>query len=138
MDLAGLSDEGIEVWVSFNDAEVLLAYVGLDGLLAIRQRASTSHWAQERQGEPEERLDHAEANRLLGRAAVRGWRGFTLAGEDFPYSPENADLLMLRWSGFARFVGEVALDLVRLEEERLAASKKKSLHTSVPDGTFPE
>ena len=140
MDITALNDEGLEVWVTFLDAEVLLGYVGLDELRRIRQHATLRRWPYsedegQRQGEPEVCLDLAEASRLLGRAAVRDWKGLTLKGEDFPYSAENADLLMARWSEFARMVGEVALDLVRLEDERLATSKKKSLTTSEPEGT---
>ena len=137
MDITALNDEGFQVWVTFLDAEVLMRYVGLDELRRIRQHATLRRWPYsevegQRQGEPEESLDLAEASRLLGRAAVRDWKGLTLKGQDFPYSAENADLLMARWSEFAQMVGEVALDLVRLEDERLAASKKKSLTTSVP------
>ena len=107
-----------------------MRYVGLDELRRIRQHATLRRWDLEK--EPVESVDQAEESRLLGRAAVRDWKGLTLKGEDFPYSAENADLLMARWSEFAQMVGEVALDLVRLEDERLALSKKKSLTTSAP------
>ncbi len=136
MDITALNDEGFQVLVPFHDAEVMVGYVGLDQLRSIRQRATLRTWptAGQRQGEPEESLDHAEAGRLLGRAAVRGWQGLTLEGEVYAYSPERCDLLMARWSEFARFVGEVSLDLAGLMERSMEQSKKKSMSTFAPEG----
>jgi hypothetical protein len=34
-----------------------------------------------------ETTDHAEANRLIGEAAVAGWSGITSGGQDVPFSP---------------------------------------------------
>ncbi len=143
MDVSALDDEGLEVWVTFLDAEVLMRYVGLDEVRRIRQHATLRRWPYsevegQRQGKPETCMDLAEASRLLGRAAVRGWKGLTLKDEDFPYSAENADLLMARWGEFARMVGEVSLDLMKFMErsmhESMEQSKKKSLTTSAPEG----
>ncbi len=138
MDIEALRDKDIEVWVPFNDASILMRYVGLDELREIRQSATVRRWPRgevegQRQAEPEAALDLAEEGRLFGRAAVRGWKGLTLKGEEFPFSPDNCDLLISRWSEFARFVGEVSLDLKRLEHERMEKSKKKSLTTSAPE-----
>ncbi len=138
MDIEALRDKDFEVWVPFNDASVLMRYVGLDELREIRGQATTLHWATEgqRQGEsqePQESIDHAEAGRLLGRAAVRDWQGLTLKGEVFPFSTEHCDLLMTRWAEFAGFVGEVGLDLLKLMENSIEQSKKKSSTTSAPE-----
>ena len=119
----------------FLDAEVLMRYVGLEELRAIQSSATRK--SLDRGGALKEELDHAEAGRLLGRASVRGWQGFTLKGEDFPWTPENCDMLMARWTEFARFAGETALDLVKLEESRLKESEKKSRLTSGQGGTTP-
>jgi len=135
MDVSALDDKGFEVWVRFLDAEVLMRYVGLDELRRIKEQATSYSWDREggSQG-PHESLDHEEANRLFGRAAVRGWRGLTRDGEDFPFSPEHCDLLISRWSEFARFVAEVSLDLKRLEDERMEKCKKKSSATCAQEG----
>lgn len=133
MDISAIRDNDFEVWVSFLDAEVLMRYVGLDELRSIH--ASATRKGLDRGGALIEELDHAEAGRLLGRASVKGWRGLTLNGEEFPWSPENCDLLMARWTEFSRFVGEASLDLIRLEETRLGESGKKSGLTSGQGGT---
>ena len=133
MDISLIEGDGFEVWVPFMDARVLLRYVGLEDLRRIHASAQQSTW--DRKGEPVHEMDHAEAGRLLGRTAVRGWEGFTREGGDFPFSPEHCDLLMTRWSEFSRFVAESAMDLVKLEEARLAESEKKSALTSGQGGT---
>ncbi|GAB4389047.1 MAG: hypothetical protein Kow0025_12030 [Thermodesulfovibrionales bacterium] len=120
MDIGGLKRDDFTAWVPFLDAEVLIRYVGAEELRAIQARATTRAW--DRKSRPVETLDWAEANRLLGRAAVRGWKGITSGGEEFPYSEENCDFLMARWHEFARFVGEACVDLqglVRSERSRL-------------------
>ncbi len=125
--------------MAFHDARVLMRHVGLDELRQIREQATLYSWATEgqRQGEPDQSIDHAEAGRLLGRAAVRGWHGLTLKGEEFPYSAEHCDLLMTRWAEFAGFVAEVGLDLLKLMaesmENSMEQSKKKSSTTSAPE-----
>ncbi len=135
MDVSALDDKGFKVWVRFLDARVLMRYVGLDELRSIREQATSYSWLKEGESqEPEESFDHEKANRLFGRAAVRDWQGLTRGGEDFSFSPERCDLLMSRWSEFARFVAEVSLDLKRLEDERMEKSKKKSSATCAQEG----
>jgi hypothetical protein len=133
MDIVALKQDDFQVWVPFMDAEVLLRYVSLEELEQVRRRATTLRW--DRKGPRTESMDPLEANRLLGRAAVRGWRGITLEGEEHPYSEEHCDFLMTRWSEFARFVSEAALDLWRLAEEERAKRGNASGLTSGPGGT---
>lgn len=128
MDIAAIGERDFEVWVPFHDARVLMRYVGLDELRAIQ--ASATRRSLEQGSEISEDLDHREAGRLLGRASVRDWEGFTLNGEEFPWSRENCDLLMDRWTEFARFVSDTALDLARIERARSEESGKKSVLTS--------
>lgn len=137
MELLGLG-ESQKWWVRFNDAEVLMRYVGLDELRAIRQSAARLVPLRDGLtpgGLIEDALDMAEADRQLCRAAVCGWRGFTMGGEEYAYTPERADFLMARWSEFARFVGRTALDLAAFEEARIAEVSKNSVLTSGPGGT---
>jgi hypothetical protein len=133
MEIAALKQDDFQVWVPFTDAEVLLRYVSLEELEKVRRKATASRW--DRKGPKAESMDPLEANRLLGRAAVRGWRGITLEGEDYPYSEEHCDFLMTRWSEFAKFVSEAALDLRRLAEEERADRGNASGLTSGPGGT---
>ncbi len=128
MEIKAIKDETLEVWVPFLDAEVLLRYVGLDELRQLRSKCVTRRWDRAPDGgapaEPIEETDHARANRLLGRAAVRGWKGFTHEGDEFLFNPDNCDLLMGRWTEFSRFVGEVCMDLIKLEQARTRGAKK--------------
>jgi len=106
------------------DAEITLRYVSREELREITKKATKITW--NRKHEPKEEFDPVQADLLLGRAAVRGWKGLTMEGEEFPYSPENCDLLMRKWTEFARFVSETCMDLQRLQEEE----KKRRLGNS--------
>ena len=132
MEIGGLKKQDFEVWVPFCEdgdlARVLVRFVSREELQEIRKKAITTSW--DRQHQKEERLDGLKADILLGRAAVRGWEGFTMEGADYPYSPENCDELMKGWSEFARFVNSVCVDLVALQEEEAKQRAKNSSGTS--------
>ncbi|MDA8087422.1 MAG: hypothetical protein M0Z75_12045 [Nitrospiraceae bacterium] len=119
MEIGGLKKQDFEVWVPFgaegDPAEVLVRYVSRAELQDIRKKATVTSW--DRQHQKEERLDAVKADVLLGRAAVRDWKGFTMEGREYPYSPENCDELMRGWTQFARFVNEICVDLQALQEE---------------------
>ena len=136
MEIGALRQEEFSVWVPFRDASVLIAYVGLDELREINASATKVSWHAVSAGSTKSGgFDPKEANRLLGRSAVKDWRGFTMQAEDFPYSAENCDFLMARWAEFAKFIGEAALDLQRLAEAQERGIEKNSVLTSVADGT---
>lgn len=137
MDIGALKTEDFQVWVPFMDAEVLIRYVPLEELRDIGRKASRATWegARTPANRPVETLDPSLANKLLGRAAVRGWSGITMNGEEFPYSPENCDFLMARWLDFSRFVNEACLDLRALQEEERKRLGKHSGLTSGQEGT---
>jgi hypothetical protein len=123
MDIGFLAQEEREVTVPFMDAEVTLRYVPLQELEAIGRKATRVTWDGSKK---DEHMDPLEANRLLGRAAVRGWRGLTMQGEEFPFTQDNCDLLMTRWTEFAKFVAKAALDLKALADEERRAHEKNS------------
>lgn len=133
MDIAALNQEDFQVWVPFMDAEVLLRYVPLEEVQRIHRKAVRRSWDGKHR--LVENLDALEANRLLGRAAVRGWRGITLEGRDYPYSEEHCDFLMGRWLEFAKFVGDVCLDLQALQQEERRRREGNSGLTSGPDAS---
>jgi hypothetical protein len=123
MDVGALKRDTFQVWAPFGDAEVLIEYVPRDELHALGKKARTI--AFEKHQKIEE-MDPVEGERLLGRRAVKDWRprpgldGFTMGADDdgkavpFAYSAENCDLLMTKWTAFARFVNEIAVDLEQL------------------------
>jgi len=116
MEIGALGKEDFLITVPFiEDSEVVLRYVSAEELQQIAKKATTVTW--DRKNEPKEELDPIQIQVLMGRAAVRGWKGLTMEGEEFPYSPENCDLLMRKWTEFARFVSETCMDLQRLQEE---------------------
>jgi hypothetical protein len=150
MDITAISEEDFNVWVDFQeDAQVLLRYVSLEELLAINAKASThslkpavASAAGTDRGEGIREISAEvapeDANRLLGRAAVRGWRGLKKDGKEFPYSADNCDLLMRRWTEFAVFVGEVCLELREINRRKVKESKKKLKLTSGSEQISPE
>jgi hypothetical protein len=127
MEIGSLKKESFEAWVPFGkDAEVLVRYVPREELQEIKKKATIVAW--DRKHQKEEKFDPLAADLLLGKAAVRGWRGFTADGAEFPWSPESCDLLMRKWTEFARFVNETCADLEALmDEERARKTKNLSL-----------
>jgi len=142
MEVGALVEGGLSVWVPFMDAEVQVRYVPLSELRELLKTATTARWnraeaAASGAGGLSGEVDQAELSRLIGRAAVRGWKGLTVCGKDFPYSQENCDMLMARWLAFAKFVAEVCMDLIALERVARQESAKKSSLTSALCGTTP-
>ncbi len=130
MEIGGLKRNDFQVWVPFgNDgAQVLVRYVGREELQDIARKATVRSWDCHHQ--PQERLDVLKGDVLTGRAAVRDWKGFTLEGQEFPYSSENCDTLMKSWPQFSRFINDICIDLQALNEEEERQKAKNSLRTS--------
>ncbi len=132
MEIGGLKKTDFEVWVPFGEeqdgARVLVRYVGRADVQELRKRAVVVSW--DRQHQRQERLDGIKWDVLLGRAAVRDWKGFTMEGADYPYSPENCDELMRGFTAFARFVNDVCVDLQALQEEEAKQQAKNSSRIS--------
>jgi hypothetical protein len=124
MEIGALKRDDFQVWVFFEDAEVLVRYVSLEELREISKKSTKVSW--DRRSRKTEEPDSMEANRLLGRAAVRGWKGITMEGEEYPYNEENCDFLMTRWTEFIKFVNDVCVDLQALVEHEKEERKKNS------------
>lgn len=134
MEIGGLKKKDFQVWVPFgvqdekNGAQVLIRYLTREDLQEITRKATVVAW--DRRNPRESHLDATQADILIGRAAVKGWKGFTHDGNDYPYSPENCDELMKGWMEFAQFVNDVAIDLQRLQEVEAKQTVKNSSRTS--------
>ena len=132
MDLTGLKNDTLTAWIPFDDdTEVLVAYVSREDLRELKKRATSVRFVRHQKSEE---TDSREADRLLGRKAVRDWRalpgrsGFTMDGESFLYSPENCDFLMERFNEFANFVNEKSIEFSAfVEEEREGELKNCSI-----------
>lgn len=128
MEIGALSKEDFRAWIPFMDAEVLIRHVSMGELREIAKLATRTTW--DRKHQKTEEMDAGESNRLLGRAAVHGWKGLTMNGQEYPYSPENCDFLMSKWLEFSRFVNDVCTDLQALVEGELEEIRKNSGLTS--------
>ncbi len=76
------------------------------------------------------RYDGIEGDVLLGNAAVRGWRGFLVDGQELPYSKENCELLMRNSAEFAQFVNATCSTLMKMQVRKREEEVKNSLGTS--------
>jgi hypothetical protein len=128
MDIGGLKKETLTAWVPFDDdTEVLIGYLSREDLREIGKGATMTRFVKHQKSE---QFDQDEADRLLGRKAVKDWRalpgrpGFTDGGAPFPYSPENCDLLMEKFNEFSNFVNVTCIDFSRFIEEEKAADEK--------------
>lgn len=122
MELGNLTSDNLVCAIPFGkDAEVTLKYLSRSDLQELRSKVTRREY---RKGQIEEVMDAVEFNRALGRLAVKGWKGITVNGADFPYSPENADVLMARSYAFSEFVNDTVIDIARFTAEAEAAAKK--------------
>jgi len=99
-------------WIQFDsDSEVEIKLITKQEL---REIVKTAAKRAKLTGE-----DQADiADRLLGRAAVKGWRkvgqpdhpGLLANGEPLPFTLENIDRLMTKSLKFSRFINETCID----------------------------
>ena len=101
-----------EKWFPYDDdTEVLIQYQGKEILTKISSKA----------GEIERKTGASAgviANKLTGRAAVKGWRrkldhdhpGLTTGGQPLPFTPANVDMLMTKSIDFSTFVNRKCID----------------------------
>jgi len=132
----GLLADEYEVWMSFKDASMLIRY------LPHARREQLTAESIERAKVGEKTVDGKSVAEVeetyninvfledYGRAAVRGWKGFTKNGEPLPFSHEACDEMMKYWIEFRDFVVQSArsFDAMFMEEER--ARLGNSLPTS--------
>lgn len=133
MDISALKQDDFQVSVPFMDAEVIVRYVSIDELRKINKQATKTTW--DRRHQKTDELDSLEANRLLGRACVKGWTNITMEGNPFSYSHENCDFLMEKWFEFSKFINDICTDLQALIAAEKEQKIKNSLLTSGQDLT---
>lgn len=104
----GVFDGERKKWIPFDeDTEVLVKLVTKEELRAIANKSA-------KMGQKSAEA----ADKLLGRAAVLGWRkfddpthpGLVVGGQPLEFTPENIDMLMTRSIEFSRFVNEYAVN----------------------------
>ena len=136
MDIGNLLTGEVEAEVPFEEAMVRIRHVPRNEITAIARKSTKLSWNSKHQ--QEETVDGDKSNQLMGAAAILGWSGFMQNGEDFPFSPENRDMLMLKWTDFSSFVNTMCTNLTALVEAGREEARKKSLPTSEQNETSPE
>lgn len=120
MDLSQLSKkEAPRVWMPFGGDEVLISYISRKDLKKLLKQAKRSTFVGNRKVET---VDDELADKLLGAAVVKDWKGFTMKKKTYPCSQENIEFLMLNWSSFAVFVNQSCIDLqlfAEIEKEEI-------------------
>ena len=106
------TDTARQKWIQFDsDTEILIELITKAGLRDIGKKA-----AKRAKLTGEDSADIAD--RLLGRAAVKGWKkigapehpGLIVNGQPLEFTQENVDMLMAKSLKFSRFVNETCID----------------------------
>ena len=127
MEINALVEAPEEVWVSFQDAEVLLVYQPLEDLKALMKNHTSATYFTG--GKKKEKVDYTALALELGERAVKDWKGVTLKGQPFFFSPENRDMLITKWSEFSSFVMEASTDIAVFAQDKREEDEKNSSST---------
>ena len=119
-----MTNNDLTCWVPFGkDGRVLIRYVAREELRNIEKKATERFLFE---GQVVTEVDEIKKNVLVGRAAVKGWEALTVKHEDFPYSPENCEMLMRRSYDFSDLVNIACVNVRAFIEKREEQGKKKS------------
>ena len=120
----GNFDKDMTGWFDFgDDAAIELVFIPKDEANKIVKRNTRTEF---KRGQPRDITDDDKANIELGRKVVRGWRGLTKDGVEFPYSEKNGDELMRKSYAFSNFVNERCVEIDDFTQKRDEAAVKKS------------
>jgi hypothetical protein len=125
MDLGKFADDDFEVEVPYgapeDEAFVTIRYMPIEKSRELIKKTTKVSYDQVTHL-PTSKTNDKEFDRLYGEWAVRGWRGFEQDGKEFPFTPENRDLLMSGHRAFRKFVFALADEigeLTRIEREKI-------------------
>jgi len=118
------------VWVPFVDGcRVKINYVPRGILREVAKKATIASFDPKTHQKSEE-VDKLKWDEGLGEVAVDDWEGFKNGDEGFPCTPANIKTLMANWSVFAKFVGDLCVDL-----EALVAAGKDAERKNLKGGS---
>ena len=126
MEIGNIQADELVVRLKFRNAFVSIKYIDSMELKSILSKSQKTEWKKHKLVTIE---DDPEANRLLGRAAVKEWENITANGQPFPYSPENCDLMMRNSYEFSAFVNDACTEMANFRENQDEETKKKSENT---------
>ncbi len=126
MEIGNIQADELVVDLEFGNATVKIKYIDSLELKNILRKSQKTNWKKHR---PVTVEDDAEANRLLGRVAVKGWNNITANGKPFPYSELNCDLMMQKSYEFSAFVNDACTEMEKFRDEQNEETKKKSGNT---------
>lgn len=122
MEIGNIQADELTVDLKFGDATVKIKYIDSVELKNILRKSQKTEWKKHK---PVTVEDDAEANKLLGRAAVKGWDKITTNGKPFPYSQLNCDLMMKKSYEFSAFVNDACTEMENFKVEQNEETKKK-------------
>ena len=123
MDIGLLKQDVIRVWFKFkDDIEVLIEYLTPEAGEEIAKGCKKKTWIKH---QPVEIVDQKKLGRALAAAAVKDWRGMTMDGESFSFSPENLDFLLRKWADFVNFVDSTCTELEQFQQDEDDETEKK-------------
>ena len=132
---AVVGGDKLSVWVPFIDGcEVKINYVSRGELREIAKRATKTSFDPKSHQKIEE-IDWDKRDQELGLLAVDDWKGFVNGDQPFSCTQENIKAMMANWSIFAKFVGDICVDLEALIETEKEAARKNSPTGSLPAKT---
>ena len=126
-----VSREEFSAWVPFGDEGTLveIRFISREELIKLRKEATKTVFARHQKTDE---YDAVKAGRLLGKAAVKNWTGFTVDGDPYECTPENVEVMMERFADFAAFVDDTCTDMIKLQEAERETVRKNSQISSAP------
>jgi len=133
---AVINGSNLSAWVPFGESSrVKIRYIPRDKLREISAKSMTVNFDPKTRQKREE-VDPLKWDTLLGKEAIEDWDGFVTGDNVCPCTPENIELFMSRWSEFAKFIGDVCVDLENLQAADLEAARKNSGNSSAQGPTI--
>ncbi len=121
MNLNDLKNNDRLYWVDFNaTVSVQLRHVTKERLRQLMKQATTTRFVNHK---PSEEFDSTLGDVLLGKEAIKDWRGVSFGDDPAPCTPENIEIAMKGHNTFSDFINQVCGDidnLIRLEKEASA------------------
>lgn len=127
---AVINGSSLAAWVQFGeDCRVKIRYIPRDKLREISAKSMVVNFDPKSRQKREE-LDPLKWDILLGHEAIENWEGFVAGDAPCACTPENIEMFMSRWSEFAKFVGDVCVDLENLQAADQEAARKNCGNSS--------
>lgn len=116
-------EDGIWVDVDGNGTKVKVARINNARYKKYFQKITKPYKRQIRNGTLAEELAEKLLVDALANTILLDWKGFTKAGEDFPYSVDNARVFLQESADFRDFVSDAANEMENFRAEELEEAR---------------